>query len=103
MTPSCEATLFPKQTHRLYVFPEISILPSGFESILDPSFIQALRDCVSASDLSSCFGNQNIWDMLFSDGTKLKPDNNQNQNAFRLWIEGEYDAQEHILGINPFP
>jgi ankyrin repeat protein len=46
---------------------------------------------ISTSDLACCFGNEKIGKMLLLiDGWKFKPENNRNQTAFRLWIEGEY-------------
>jgi ankyrin repeat protein len=55
---------------------------------------------MSTSDLACCFGREKIWRVLLGDGETFKPENNRDQNVFRLWIEGEYCSQEHSLGVS---
>lgn len=44
---------------------------------------------ISTSDLTLCFGNEKIRHVLLVDGGKFEPENNRDQTAFWLWIEGE--------------
>jgi len=55
---------------------------------------------ISSSDLACCFGKEKIGQVLLGDGPKLKLENNWDQTAFRLWIEGEYYFQEHSLRVS---
>jgi ankyrin repeat protein len=43
---------------------------------------------ISTSDLACCFGNEKIGQVLLVDVGKFKPENNRDQTAFWLWIEG---------------
>ena len=45
---------------------------------------------ISMSDLTRCFGNEKIGHVLLVDGEKIEPEDNRDQTAFWLWIEGEY-------------
>ncbi len=55
---------------------------------------------ISTSDLACCFGKEKTGQVLLGGGENLKPENNRDQTAFRLWIEGKYYSQERILGVS---
>ena len=59
---------------------------------------------ISTSDLGCCFGNEKIGQVLLVDGGKFKEENNRDQTAFWLWIEGEYYSLELSSGgLHVFP
>ena len=45
---------------------------------------------ISTSDLACCFVREKIWEALLGEWEMFKSENNRDQTAFRLWIEGEY-------------
>ena len=53
---------------------------------------------ISPLDLACCFGNERIGQVLLVDGGKFEEENNRDQTAFWLWIEGEYYSLEHSFG-----
>jgi ankyrin repeat protein len=59
---------------------------------------------ISMSNLACCFGNEKIGQVLLVDGGKFKPENNRDQTAFWLWIDGAYYSPEHSFGrLSNFP
>ena len=50
---------------------------------------------ISASDLACCFGNEKIRQVLLVDGGKFEQENNPDQTAFWVWIEGGYNYLKH--------
>ena len=50
---------------------------------------------ISTSDLACCFGNEKIRQVLLVDGGKFEQENNPDQTAFWVWIEGGYNYLKH--------
>ena len=50
---------------------------------------------ISASDLACCFGNEKIRQVLLVDGGEFEQENNPDQTAFWVWIEGGYNYLKH--------
>ena len=57
---------------------------------------------MSTSDLACCFVREQVWEALFGERENFKPENNQDQIAFWLWIKSEYYSQDHSLGVKQF-
>ena len=57
---------------------------------------------ISMSDLACCIWKEKFGTMLTGGGGDFKPENNQDQTAFRLWIEGEYYCKNVVSGCHVF-
>jgi ankyrin repeat protein len=55
---------------------------------------------ISTSDLACCIWKEKIGQTLVDSEGRIKPENNQDQSAFRLWIESECFAHEYRLGMS---
>jgi ankyrin repeat protein len=55
---------------------------------------------VFMSDLARCIWKEKIGQSLVGCGGKIKSEDNRDQSAFRLWIEGEYCAHENSLRLS---
>ena len=57
---------------------------------------------ISTSDLASFVWREKIGPTLVGTGGNLKPENNQDQTAFRPWVEGEYYCMNLVSGCHAF-
>ena len=57
---------------------------------------------ISTSDLAYFAWKEKIGPMLVGTGGNLKPENNQDQTAFRPWVEGEYYCMNLVSGCHAF-